>query len=167
MPAAEPVEAQATEPNKAPAWFGDVIDGPTFEQILEMDDDEEERDFSTSIVFDFFDQAKNTFKNLDKALEEKNFEQLSALGHYLKGSSATLGLNKVKDSCEKIQHLGARKDETGTKDEPDDEKTLKKIKTIVAQAKAEFEAAEKLFRRFFGPNASAAATADEDAEEKS
>lgn len=33
-----------------------------------MDDDEEERDFSTSIVFDFFDQAKNTFKNLDKAL---------------------------------------------------------------------------------------------------
>jgi osomolarity two-component system phosphorelay intermediate protein YPD1 len=78
-----------------------------------------------------------------------------------------LGLTKVKDSCEKIQHLGARKDETGNKDEPDDEKTLKKIKTIVAQAKAEFEAAEKLLRRFFGPNASAAAAADEDAEEKS
>jgi hypothetical protein len=37
-------------------------------KILEMDDDEEERDFSTSIVFDFFDQAKVTFKNLDKAL---------------------------------------------------------------------------------------------------
>jgi len=170
MPATEPVEAQPTEPNKAPAWFGDVIDGPTFEQILEMDDDEEERDFSTSIVFDFFDQAKNTFKNLDKALEEENFEQLSALGHYLKGSSATLGLTKVKDSCEKIQHLGAHKDETGNKDEPDDKKTLKKIKTIVAQAKAEFEAAEKLLRRFFGPNAAGAAAAtaaDDDAEETS
>ncbi|KAF1826279.1 histidine-phosphotransfer domain, HPT domain-containing protein [Dissoconium aciculare CBS 342.82] len=167
MPATEPVEAQSTEPNKAPAWFGDVIDGPTFEQILEMDDDEEERDFSTSIVFDFFDQAKVTFKNLDKALEEKNFDQLSALGHYLKGSSATLGLTKVKDSCEKIQHLGARKDETGNTDEPDDEKTLKKIKTIIAQAKEEFEAAEKLLRRFFGPNAGASTEAAESSEEKS
>jgi len=166
MAAAEPVEAQPTEPNRAPTWFGDVIDGPTFEQILEMDDDDEERDFSTSIVFDFFDQAKATFKNLDKALEEKNFDQLSALGHYLKGSSATLGLTKVKDSCEKIQHLGAHKDETGNKDEPDDEKTLKKIKTIVAQAKTEFEAAERLLRRFFGPNAAGAAAAtDDDADE--
>jgi len=32
---------------------------------------------------------------------------LSELGHFLKGSSATLGLTKVKDSCEKIQHYGA------------------------------------------------------------
>jgi hypothetical protein len=38
------------------------------EQILEMDDDEDDREFSTSIVFDFFDQAEKTFKNLDKAL---------------------------------------------------------------------------------------------------
>jgi len=165
MAATEPVEAQATEPNRAPAWFGDAIDGPTFEQILEMDDDEDDREFSTSIVFDFFDQAEKTFKNLDKALEEENFEQLSALGHFLKGSSATLGLTKVKDSCEKIQHLGAHQDETGTKDEPDHKKALKQIKTIVAQAKTEFAAAETLLRRFFRPNAPAAA--DEDEEERS
>lgn len=40
----------------------------TFEQILEMDDDEEERDFSKSIVFGFFEQAENTFKNMDTCL---------------------------------------------------------------------------------------------------
>lgn len=40
----------------------------TFEQILEMDDDEEERDFSKSIVFGFFEQAENTFKNMDASL---------------------------------------------------------------------------------------------------
>ena len=46
----------------------DSIDQSTFEQILEMDDDEDERDFSKSIVYDFFSQAETTFENMDKAL---------------------------------------------------------------------------------------------------
>lgn len=33
----------------------------------------------------------------------KNLTELSHLGHFLKGSSATLGFTKVKDECEKIQ----------------------------------------------------------------
>jgi len=47
---------------------GDVIDRTTFEQILEMDDDEVEREFSRSIVYDFFEQADNTFDTMDKEL---------------------------------------------------------------------------------------------------
>ena len=46
----------------------DSIDAATFEQILEMDDDEEERDFSKSIVYDFFTQAENTFGKMDTSL---------------------------------------------------------------------------------------------------
>jgi osomolarity two-component system, phosphorelay intermediate protein YPD1 len=46
----------------------DVIDHTIFEQILEMDDDEAERDFSKSIVYDFFDQAKSTFDKMDDNL---------------------------------------------------------------------------------------------------
>lgn len=37
----------------------------TFEQILEMDDDEEEREFSKSIVYGFFEQAEATFKKME------------------------------------------------------------------------------------------------------
>ena len=37
----------------------------TFEQILEMDDDEEEREFSKSIVYGFFEQAEVTFQELE------------------------------------------------------------------------------------------------------
>lgn len=37
----------------------------TFEQILEMDDDEEERDFSKGIVYGFFEQAETTFKKME------------------------------------------------------------------------------------------------------
>ncbi len=48
--------------------LGDSIDQVTFEQILEMDDDEEEREFSKSIVYGFFDQAETTFKKMETAL---------------------------------------------------------------------------------------------------
>lgn len=33
-----------------------------------MDDDEEEREFSTGIVFDFFDQAESTFRQMEEDL---------------------------------------------------------------------------------------------------
>merc|ERR1712000_326300 len=114
--------------------LGDSIDAVTFEQILEMDDDEDDREFSRSIVFSFFEQAEQTFKKMDDALEEKDLATLSSLGHFLKGSSATLGLTKVKDSCEKIQHFGQKKDETGTTDISEEE-GLAKLKTTIEQAK--------------------------------
>jgi osomolarity two-component system phosphorelay intermediate protein YPD1 len=46
----------------------DQIDPATFEQILEMDEDEGEREFSRSIVFDFFTQADSTFDKMDSNL---------------------------------------------------------------------------------------------------
>lgn len=48
--------------------YQDKLDYATFEQILEMDDDEEERDFSKGIVFGFFEQAEGTFEKMEKAL---------------------------------------------------------------------------------------------------
>jgi len=127
----------------------DVIDRTTFEQILEMDDDEVEREFSRSIVYDFFEQAESTFEKMDSELKEKDLDALSALGHFLKGSSATLGLTKVKDSCEKIQHFGARKDETGQVDVEDDELSLSRLQTTIAKAKTEFYEAERALKQFY------------------
>lgn len=46
----------------------DTIDPSTFEQILEMDEDEAEREFSKSIVYDFFTQAEGTFVKMDTSL---------------------------------------------------------------------------------------------------
>lgn len=59
-------------------------------------------------------------------------------------------MTRVKDSCEKIQHYGAGKDETGTHDEPDDEVSLGRIAKSIAQARTEFEDAERALRRFYG-----------------
>ena len=44
-----------------------VVDMTTFSQILEMDDPDD-HSFSSSIVFDFFDQADQTFTEMDDAL---------------------------------------------------------------------------------------------------
>ncbi|RHZ72165.1 hypothetical protein CDV55_100683 [Aspergillus turcosus] len=147
----KPVEDPPKEspPAKKLSEMTDVIDTATFDQILEMDDDED-MDFSKGIVYGFFDQAETTFEKMDKALEDKKLAELSSLGHFLKGSSATLGLKKVKDHCEKIQHYGAGKDETGTADEPDEEKSLKHIRETLAEVKKDYKEAEQVLRNFYG-----------------
>lgn len=79
----------------------------------------------------------------------KDLDQLSQLGHFLKGSSATLGLTKVKDSCEKIQNFGAQKDETGTKEEPDDKVSLAKLKVTIKEAKEQFHQVEAVLKKYY------------------
>lgn len=81
--------------------------------------------------------------------KSKDLPQLSSLGHFLKGSSATLGLNKVKDACEKIQHFGAFKDETGTTDVRDEEKCLASIEDTLVDVKKDYAAAEKVLKKFY------------------
>lgn len=128
--------------------LGDAIDIVTFSQILEMDDSEDDREFSKSIVFGFFEQAEETFENMDTALESRNLDELSRLGHFLKGSSATLGLTKVKDSCEKIQRYGKKENEDGTP-ETDEELCLARITETLKTVKTEYGEAEMALKKFF------------------
>ncbi|KAF2272923.1 histidine-phosphotransfer domain, HPT domain-containing protein [Westerdykella ornata] len=126
----------------------DRIDQATFEQILEMDDSVDDRDFSKSIVYDFFTQADSTFDKMDSSLDAKDLKTLSELGHFLKGSSATLGLTKVQHSCEKIQHYGHKKDEAGSADITEEE-ALEKLKSEIAQVKKEFGDVQKVLKKFY------------------
>ncbi|KAL9120693.1 MAG: hypothetical protein Q9187_002747 [Circinaria calcarea] len=143
------LESRSEDGSPALPDCGDSIDPLTFEQILEMDDDEEEREFSRSIVYGFFDQAEGTFKKMELSLQKGDLPQLSQLGHFLKGSSATLGLTKVKDSCEKIQNFGSRKDESGTVEEKDDEKSLNRVKETLSEVKVEYAEVEKRLKQFY------------------
>lgn len=45
----------------------DIIDIDVFEQLLEMDE-EEDREFSQSLVWNYFEQAESTFDKMDAAL---------------------------------------------------------------------------------------------------
>lgn len=92
---------------------------------------------------------RSNHSSLHPHRQKGDLSQLSAEGHFLKGSSATLGLNKVKDSCEKIQNYGQHKDETGTNDEPDDAKCLGRIKKTLDVVRVEYAEVEKVLRRFY------------------
>ncbi|MDI1491853.1 MAG: Phosphorelay intermediate protein [Ramalina farinacea] len=115
-----------------------------------MDDDEDDRDFSRGIVYGFFEQAEATFENMEKALKDKDLPTLSSLGHFLKGSSATLGLSKVRDSCEKIQHFGARKEADGNPGNGSDAHYLDLVQRTVDQVKGEYKRAEAKLKTFYG-----------------
>ena len=80
----------------------------------------------------------------------QDLPELSSLGHFLKGSSATLGFVKVKDQCELIQHFGAQKDETGTADIQDKEYCLRMISEALAEAKRTFNEVASLMRQYYG-----------------
>lgn len=129
------------------ARFGDNIDVETFEQILEMDEPDD-HEFSQSIVFGFFDQAEETFVQIDEALEKKDLSDLSSLGHFLKGSSATLGLAKVRDGCEKMQRYGKKENVDGSP-EDDEEICLQRIKEAFEAVKIDYHVVETALREYY------------------
>lgn len=78
----------------------------------------------------------------------KNLASLSSLGHFLKGSSAALGVWKVQASCEKIQHYGQLRDEeTGT--DLKEREALSKIDSLLGQVKKEYDTAEKWLKKYY------------------
>ncbi|KEF55060.1 osomolarity two-component system, phosphorelay intermediate protein YPD1 [Exophiala aquamarina CBS 119918] len=112
-------------------------------------DEEDDREFSRSIVFGFLEQAEQTFIKMETALKEEDLPELASLGHFLKGSSATLGFTLVKDECEKIQHYGHQKNETGELDEPDKDICLQLSKESITKAKAAYLAIEALMKKYY------------------
>ncbi|KDR82650.1 hypothetical protein GALMADRAFT_238101 [Galerina marginata CBS 339.88] len=121
----------------------------TFNQILELDDDEDSYDFSRPMVWEYFDQAVKTFGEMDDALSEEDLTQLSVLGHFLKGSSAALGLSKVQHTCEKIQYVGLLRDETANKDLSPAE-ALTEMKKLLKRVNSEYVEAQAWLKEFYG-----------------
>ncbi|KAF5025004.1 hypothetical protein F66182_2955 [Fusarium sp. NRRL 66182] len=127
--------------------FGDSMDMNTFEQILEMDD-EGDHEFSSSIVFGFFDQAEETFDKIEQSLEEADLPSLSSLGHFLKGSSATLGLVKVRDGCEKIQRYGKMENLDGSPAD-DEQVCLQRVREAFELVKTDYAEVETALKKYY------------------
>ncbi|KAF9208916.1 hypothetical protein BGZ49_007122 [Haplosporangium sp. Z 27] len=124
----------------------EIIDHTTFDQLLEMDDEDEQ--FSRSLVLNYFEQAEETFKALNKAMSQLEFPELTRLGHFLKGSSAALGLIKIRESCEKLQHYGNRKDAEGAETITDGEAEIL-IRALLDQMRQEYDEAKSCLESFY------------------
>jgi len=100
------------------------------------------------MVQDYYSQVDATLIKMDKALETKNLKELSDLGHFLKGSSAALGVERVQASCERIQHAGKLRDEEAgtTLSEPE---ALGLITDLLENVKRDYPEARDELDRFF------------------
>ncbi|KAJ7164677.1 histidine-phosphotransfer domain HPT domain-containing protein [Mycena crocata] len=134
-------------PEPEPSSKAEPIDIAIFEQILELDE-EDTHDFSKEMVTAYFSQAGSTFDKMDTAFAAKDLPELSALGHFLKGSSAALGISKVQATCEKMQHYGELRDEDADKDLAADE-ALALIDTLLGDVKQEYADAERWLRQWY------------------
>lgn len=76
---------------------------------------------------------------------KKDCKKLSSLGHFLKGSSAALGVTKVEHSCESIQHYGNLRDNKAEVDLTSDV-ALSKISATLKEAKEQYKEAETWLR---------------------
>ena len=72
---------------------------------------------------------------------DRDCTKLSSLGHFLKGSSAALGVIGVRESCELIQNYGNLRDEKAEKNLTPEE-ALSKISKVLEDAKKDFKKAE-------------------------
>jgi len=88
-------------------------------------------------------------EDADRDSQKRDFQALSSLGHFLKGSSAAVGLIKLKNSCEKIQNYGNKLDETGNHSISEDD-ALAKIAEVLVVSKKDFRDAEIWLKRFYG-----------------
>ncbi|VUC33729.1 unnamed protein product [Clonostachys rosea] len=120
-----------------------VLDIEVFNQILEMDDDPVQREFSSEIVLSFFEETEKVLTSIEEEVEQANFPLLACLGERVKGSAATLGLEKVSESGRKIHCFGFRKTEDGASHEDDDSMSLGRIRNEVAVMREELIHARK------------------------
>ncbi|KAF9648793.1 histidine phosphotransferase [Thelephora ganbajun] len=120
----------------------------TFEQILELDEDSESYDFAWEMASAYMDQAETTFEEMEEAIAKGECKKLSSLGHFLKGSSATLGVTKVQNSCELIQHYGDLRDIKTGKILTSDV-ALSKISAVLKEAKEQYKEAEIWLRKWY------------------
>ncbi|KAE8542857.1 hypothetical protein D1P53_000920 [Cryptococcus gattii VGV] len=141
-------EADDESDDEEPETGDEIIDMETFQQIMDMDeedevdeDSDEKHSFSKGIVWGYFTQAEETFKEMEDALSHKDLAKLSSLGHFLKGSSAALGIIKVQASCEKMQHYGNLRDEEAGAD-LDRAEALKRIEALLVKCKKDYKAAK-------------------------
>ena len=73
---------------------------------------------------------------------------MSNLGHFLKGSSAALGVAKVQAICERIQHYGKLWDEAAGV-ALTEEVALKKIEPLLKRGKDDFAEARKWLESWY------------------
>jgi HPt (histidine-containing phosphotransfer) domain-containing protein len=71
-----------------------------YENLVDADDPA----FALDISRQWIEQARACVPELKELLTSQNWPQLSEKGHFLKGSAAFVGADRVKEICEELQN---------------------------------------------------------------
>ncbi|AQZ14592.1 YPD1 (YDL235C) [Zygosaccharomyces parabailii] len=154
----------------------DIINWGILNEVVSMDEDYPE--FSKGLIIQFMEQAQTTFDKMQLNLDTtRNLSDLDSLGHFLKGSSAALGLQRIAWVCERIQNLGRKRessfpspeavraslvnesvestsansfDSGSASPQGDDTVYLKAISEALQEARNEFELAKLELSKYYG-----------------
>jgi len=76
-------------------------------------------------------------------------DALSRKGHFLKGSSAALGLQRVQHSCEAMQHFGNRLDAKGNPPKSEPAVALQRCRKLLIRLRQEQDEAKAWLTEFY------------------
>ncbi|AET40836.1 Ypd1p Ecym_6465 [Eremothecium cymbalariae DBVPG len=124
-----------------------IINWDILNEIVSMDEDDP--GFSQRLCLQYIDQAETTFEQIQSELDSENssLANLSSLSHFLKGSSASLGLQRIAWACERIQNYG-KKGEGASSIAPDSY-YIDLISEALNLAREEFNAARKELSKYY------------------
>ncbi|PVU96000.1 hypothetical protein BB561_001464 [Smittium simulii] len=123
----------------------EILDHNIFNQLVEMDDDEHV--FLSQLILNYFKHAETTFDKIRYCINTGDLDQLSRLGHSLKGSSASIGLTRMKQACERLQVLGKYKEQVDSN--MPDEYLIEAAKIELKATEIEYKRVEEMFIYFF------------------
>ncbi|KAK0622768.1 hypothetical protein B0T14DRAFT_514442 [Immersiella caudata] len=129
--------------------FGDHVDMHKFQAVLDMDGEGEDREFSRTVVEEYFRQFEVAIDEIDAAIGSQDLHSLASLGSTLGGSSRSLGFTKIADGCSLVEENGIVSGRKVNADGGDTGVRLGKIQQAVLQMKPDFEEAKRLVLDFY------------------
>lgn len=102
------------------------------DKIKEMADGDEE--FITSVISVFLEEVPQDLESLEKALAEKNYEQVYQLAHKIKPNVDLLGMEQTRAAALEIETLGKSEDNM-----PQIQKVFPILKTDITQVVSELK----------------------------
>lgn len=120
-----------------------------FNQLQQLQD-ESNPDFVVEVVTLFFEDAERLLNDMEKSLcqEKIDFKRVDALVHQLKGSSSSIGAQRVQRVCISFRNYCDVKNAEGCL------KSLREIKQEYALVKNKFETLFKMEQQVYGKGGS-------------
>ncbi|KAI9459674.1 hypothetical protein BJY52DRAFT_1186290 [Lactarius psammicola] len=81
-----------------------IIDPRVFQGVLNLNDSDS-TDFSTQLFDTYLAVAKSTLNDMDRAVGNKDFSELSLLAASLQDTSDAMGVVQVRQSCSRLQEV--------------------------------------------------------------